>query len=308
VETSPAPDPIVVDEPWRFERDGLNALVIKDWRAVDEPAGGADPSAFAAVDVDDASWLEMRQGAWSFQLPAEPDREYPIPVWYRITFEVVDVPSRLEVVIDGFAGSEHRLFLNGDPVEATPVRASFDAQMRSVDLTPLVRTGRNVLAVRLVVDEPTGGLLDAVKLMGDFSLDGDRIVAPRAEVAPGPWTDQGAPFFAGTGTYRTRVTIPASFAGRRAFVEVPMRDDVLEVHVDGRSAGVRLWDPYVVEITELATEGEHELALSVTNTLANLLNGEPRFSGIAGAPRLVAETAFEFDLAAAAPEGAADDG
>jgi hypothetical protein len=71
---------------------------------------------------------------------------------------------------------------------------------------------------------------------------------------------------------------------------------------------VRLWDPYVVELTELATPGEHEVAISVTNTLANLLNGVPRHSGIAGPPRLVAETSFEFDLADTAAEIGVDDG
>ncbi|HJR96586.1 MAG TPA: glycosyl hydrolase [Actinomycetota bacterium] len=308
VEATPPPDPIELEGRWRFEREGPNALVIASWRAMEEPPEGADPSVIAAPDADDGNWMPMRPGAWAFQLPAEPDREAPFPVWFRIPFDVDDVPSRLEVVIDGFAGSDHRLFVNGRPVEATPVRASFDAQMRSVEVTPLVAPGRNVLAVRLVIDEPTGGLLDAVKLMGEFSLDGDRIVAPREQLDPAPWTEHGAPFFSGTGTYRARVDVPSTFSGRRVFIEVPMVDDVLEVHVDGRSAGVRLWDPYVVEVTELATPGEHEVAISVTNTLANLLNGVPRHSGISGPPRLVAETPFEFDLTETVAEIGADDG
>jgi hypothetical protein len=308
VEGSPPPGPIELDGPWTFEREGLNALVITSWRSIAESPEGADPLAYADDDVDEGEWLPMGPGAWAFQLPSEPDREGPMPIWFRIPFDVANRPSRLDVVIDGFAGVEHSLFLNGRTVEATPVRASFDAQMRSVELTALVRPGRNVLSVRLVIDEPTGGLLDAVKLMGEFSLDGDRIVAPKERIDPAPWTEQGAPFFSGTGTYRTRIDVPPTFSGRRVFLEVPMIDDVLEVHVDGRSAGVRLWDPYVVELTELATPGEHEVAISVTNTLANLLNGVPRHSGIAGPPRLVAETSFEFDLADTAAEIGVDDG
>jgi hypothetical protein len=71
---------------------------------------------------------------------------------------------------------------------------------------------------------------------------------------------------------------------------VPMRDDVLEVEVNGRPAGVRLWDPYAVEVTGLLRPGPNELALRVANTPANLLNASPRPSGLAGRPRLV-ETA-----------------
>ena len=77
-----------------------------------------------------------------------------------------------------------------------------------------------------------------------------------------------------------------------------MRDDVLEVHVNGAPAGVRLWDPYVVELTDHLHAGANELAISVTNTLANLINAVDRPSGLAGAPRIVPHASFMFDLGA----------
>jgi hypothetical protein len=67
-----------------------------------------------------------------------------------------------------------------------------------------------------------------------------------------------------------------------------MGDDVLEAEVNGRSAGVRLWYPYAFDVTDLLLPGENEITLRVANTIANLLNGVDRSSGIAGAPRLVA--------------------
>ena len=81
-----------------------------------------------------------------------------------------------------------------------------------------------------------------------------------------------------------------------------MRDDVLDVEVNGRSVGVRLWDPYEVDVTDTLVPGENEVTLRVANTPANLLNGVPRPSGLAGAPRLVRYTAGD---AAAADESAA---
>jgi hypothetical protein len=66
-----------------------------------------------------------------------------------------------------------------------------------------------------------------------------------------------------------------------------MIDDVVEVEIDGASAGVRIWDPYVVDLTGRLRAGENEIALRVANTPANLLNAVERPSGIAGAPRLV---------------------
>jgi hypothetical protein len=309
VDVPPAPEPIVLDGRYRFETEGANGLVLRSFRAAieqDEEAGGS----WSAVDLDDADWLEVRPGAWSYQLAAEPDRPYPMPVRYRVPFDVDAVPERLEVVIDGFDGSAHRLFLNGEPVTATPVRSTFDSQMQSVDLTPLVRIGRNVLGVRLVIEEATGGIVDNLKLTGAFSLAGDadgyRIATPVAEVDPRAWTEQGYPFYSGTGVYRRAFELPASFANHRWFLEVPMRDDVLEVHVNGVPAGVRLWNPYVVELTDHLHAGTNELAISVTNTLANLINAVDRPSGLAGVPRIVPHASFTFDLGALAPAEATD--
>jgi hypothetical protein len=298
MQASSPPEPITLDGPFRFEPEGANGLVLRSFRAaVDEGGDGS----WSAPDVDDSSWLEVRPGAWSYQLSAEPDRPYPITVRYRIAFDVDDVPDRLEVVIDGFDGSEHELFLNGRPVTAEPVRAVFDSQMRSVDITPSVTTGRNVLGVRLRIDEATGGIVDNLKLTGTFSLAGDagggyRLAAPRADVDARPWTEQGYPFLSGTGVYRRSFELPETFAGHRLFLEVPTRDDVVEVHVNGEPAGVRLWDPYVVEITDHIRQGTNEIALSLTNTLANLINASPRPSGLAGAPTIVPHASFIFDL------------
>jgi alpha-L-rhamnosidase len=305
-----APAPIVLDGPYRFEVEGANALVLRSFLASPDDGDEADGS-WAAPEADDAAWLEVRPGAWSYQLSAEPERPYPIPVRYRIGFDVESVPDRLEAVIDGFDGSAHRLFLNGAPVTSTPVRAAFDSQMRSVDLTPLVRPGRNVLGVRLEIASATGGIVDNLKLTGTFSLAGDagtgyRIASPVTEVSASAWTEQGYPFLSGTGIYRRSFQLPDTFGEHRWFLHVPVRDDVVEVHVNGAAAGVRLWDPYVVEVTEHLRRGANELAISVTNTPANLLNGVARPSGLAGAPTLVPHAAFAFDLGARTTAEATD--
>jgi hypothetical protein len=75
-----------------------------------------------------------------------------------------------------------------------------------------------------------------------------------------------------------------------------MEDDVLEVLVNGQSAGVRLWAPYQIEVTDLLKPGENTLELRVANTLVNLLEAVERPSGLAGAPKLVPYRSFTFDL------------
>jgi hypothetical protein len=301
--TAPAPaevdaaggEPVALDlaGPWWFTAEDDNALVATRWVATPERRGDG-PEAYAGEDVDEGAWQPVVAGAWAYQLPVEPADPWPVPVWYRIGFDVEDLPERLALLVDGFDGGDPRVWLNGREVPWTPARSRIDAQMREVDLSGHARHGHNVLAIRLVLRDPTGGLVDHVKLLGRFALRGGaeggyRIVAEAGGPAAKPesWTDQGYPFYSGRGRYRTTLELPAGLAGRRLFLEVPMRDDVLEVEVNGRAAGVRLWDPYVVEVTGLLRPGPNEVALRVANTPANLLNATPRPSGLAGRPRLV---------------------
>ena len=291
---------LALDGEWEFQPQNDNALVIGKWLATGETPG-TDWQAYAKPDAATQGWLPMVPGAWSYQLPAEPEAAYPIPVWYRIPFQADYLPPKVDLIVDGFSGSEWSLFVNGAPVTAAPVRSQVDGQMKAVEITPHLRRGENLIALRLVVTSATDGLLDLLKITGDFTLapQGEgayRMAAPCQTLRPQPWTSQGYPHFSGRAVYRKRFELPESFLGRRVFVEPGMQDDVLEVLVNGQSAGVRLWAPYQVEITGLLKPGENILELCVANTLVNLLEAVERPSGLAGAPKLVPYTNFEFEL------------
>src|SRR4051794_34779575 len=74
-------EPLALPDGWTFTAESPSALVVRSWRARAEDGGG-DPEPYAGQGVDeDGGWLEMVPGAWSYQLPTEPDRPYPIPVW-----------------------------------------------------------------------------------------------------------------------------------------------------------------------------------------------------------------------------------
>ncbi len=293
---------LTLDGEWEFQPETENALVIGKWLATHETVD-TQFADYIENDADTTGWLPMVPGAWSYQLPAEPESDYPIPVWYRISFPADYVPSKLNMIVDGFAGSDWSLYVNGQRVTVEPVRSQVDGQMKAVDITPYLRTGQNLIALRLVVTNATDGLLDLLKLTGDFSLapNGDgaqayRIQAPRTSLQPQPWTNQGYPHFSGRAVYRKAFKLPESFTGQRVFVEPEMQDDVLEVLVNGQSAGVRLWNPYQVEITDLLKSGENTLELRVANTLVNLLEAVERPSGLSGAAKLVPYRTFTFDL------------
>ena len=243
----------------------------------------------------------MTPGAWSYQLPAEPAQSHPFPVWFRCTFQADYAPPRLDLIIDGFAGTAWQLFVNGRHISAPLVRSAVDSQMQAVDIAEQVHIGANTLAVHLTLTSAVDGLLDLLKLVGDFSLrprsdGGYTMIAPNRKVQPAFWTEQGYPFFSGRGMYRRHFHLPAEFAGQRVFLQAPVQDDVLEVLVNGQSAGIRLWEPYVVEISKWLHPGENLLELRVANTLIDLLEGVVRSSGLCGAPHLTAKQDFVFCL------------
>jgi hypothetical protein len=295
----PAPS-LPLDGEWEFVAEDANALVLGRWLALAETPGRA-PATYARPDAGTTDWLPMTPGAWSYQLPAEPAQPYPIPVWFRAVFQADYVPPRLDLVVDGFAGSAWQLYVNGSPVTVTPVRSAIDSQMQAVDITEHVHFGANTVALRLALTSAVDGLLDLLKLTGDFSLaargdGGHTLVAPNRRLQPAPWTEQGYPFYSGRGVYRRRFQLPPEYAGRRVFVQISMQDDVLEVVVNGHCAGVCLWDPYTVEIGHWLQPGENMLELRVANTLINLLEGVARPSGLAGVPVLAAYQEFTFSV------------
>ena len=292
--------PLTLSGAWEFQPETENALVIGKWLTTAEFTG-TPIDAYTKSEMDTRNWLRMVPGAWSYQLPAEPDAEYPIPVWYQISLQANYLPPQVNLIVDGFAGSKWSLYINGERAMATPVRSQVDGQMKAVDITQHLRVGENRIALRLVVTNPTDGLLDLLKLTGDFSLapQGDgrySIEAPCTSLEPQPWTNQGYPHFSGRAIYRKRFVLPDAFTGQRVFLEPEMEDDVLEVLVNGESAGVRLWAPYHIEITDLVKPGENTLELRVANTLVNLLERVERPSGLAGAPKLVSYQTITFDL------------
>ena len=289
-----------LDGEWEFQPENENALVIGKWLATQETKG-SNHIAYAKPDTHTQDWLPMVPGAWSYQLPAEPESEYPIPVWYRISFQAEYLPSRVNLIVDGFAGSEWALYVNGEKANSVPMRSQMDAQMKAVDITTHLQQGENLIALRLVVTNPTDGLLDLLKITGDFSLvpiggGSYRMAPPCQHLKPQPWTEQGYPFFSGRAVYRKRFELPDSVVGQRVFIQPEMQDDVLEVLVNGEPAGVRLWEPYDVEVTRLLKPGENTLELRVANTLVNLLEAVERPSGLADAPKLVPYRTFTFEL------------
>ncbi|MBL7969797.1 MAG: hypothetical protein JNK09_22535 [Prolixibacteraceae bacterium] len=81
-------------------------------------------------------------------------------------------------------------------------------------------------------------------------------------------------YFAGTATYRKKITLDAASLKARTILDLGEMNDIAEVRVNGKSAGVLWYPPYRTDITELLVSGENNLEILVTTNWANRLIGD----------------------------------
>ncbi|HET6568888.1 MAG TPA: hypothetical protein VFG50_13050, partial [Rhodothermales bacterium] len=291
--------PITLPVEYDFSIEQDNVLLIGSWRMRIE-GNRKEAAHFHRPEYDDSEWLQVTNGAWEMQLPQERDEAtYPVTLWYRTAFTIRDVPSNPRLLIDGFRGSEYRLYLNGKEVKEKGRRSWLDAEIEEVDIRRYLQEGENAVAVRIVVNKRTEGMLDLLKIVGDFSVEGSEhegyaIATRRTRVQAGDWTTQGFPFFSGTGVYRSEIDVPGRYLdGGRLYLEADCGEDVLEVSVNGSEGIIVPWHPYRVDVTDLVRAGANAIELKVTNTLINILEGVQLKSGLFKRPRIVHQHRYE---------------
>jgi len=283
--------PISTKKELSFHLEGDNALLITAWKMRMEEEDGRLRGCHEP-EYDDSGWQSVTNGGWEMQLPQDRDAAtYPVTLWYRSSFEINALPPNTRLLIDGFSGSSHQLYVNGQEVTDKGRRSQLDAEIKEVDIQPYLNIGRNVVAVRLVVHRRTDGILDPLKIIGEFALQtiGEQFAIAKkpGTIKVGDWTRQGLPFFSGTAVYRTEVYVPSTYLGGRLFLVVSCGEDVLEYSINGRPAQAVPWHPYRIDVTSLVRLGMNTIELRVTNTLINLLEGVQKPSGLLAAPQLV---------------------
>src|SRR5260370_20075001 len=84
----------------------------------------------------------------------------------------------------------------------------------------------------------------------------------------GSWEEQGLVGYSGGVRYSQSLVCgePARSAGR-TWLDLGRVRGTAEVHVNGEIIGVRIWSPYVFDLTDHLHPGENELHVKVYNTL-----------------------------------------
>jgi len=270
----------VLSKSWELIVEDENAFLIKDWKVkLDYNCKGIEEGWYKP-DYDDSSWISRRYGPLiSFT------EKLPSCVWYRSRF-LVKGGNISKLLLDGISGRAFKIFVNGKTVEVSKPSSKLDVNIGEASLEGVIRPGENFITIQIEPANLGDGLLDPVRLLGAFSVRFDKetpVLEPLGkEIVVGKsWTEQGFPYYSGSLTYRKNIYLPASFLNKKKIMlDCSDVRDILEVEVNGSAVELRLWPPYIVDITKYVKQGNNEIKLRVTNSATNIITGKQKSSGI----------------------------
>lgn len=242
---------------WHFTPYNGNFLTLKDWRFSAEMQHKVTELRYVTEFILTEHIANLR-----LILDGVPEHPYGVP----------------EAARPIVAGETYSTVCVDDKPLGNSLPWEIDPHFRVLDMNHLV-PGRHQLEI-IIKNQgwfPQPGIEEYAWLSGDFMIDkadGLPHLCPCRGVKIGPWEKQGYPFFSGTAAYATSFDAPDDIVGKRLFLHTGKVGGILDVEVNGRTAGVRAWPPYRVEVTNRIWPGQPNLViLKVTNTLRNLFEG-----------------------------------
>lgn len=275
------------DDDWRVEIESKNLCRLGHWHL---NATQNESLAFADTAVDHSSWPVTTPKTGNNQirdtkLPvsivlddpfgAVPEIRLPadLNLWYRTEFDVhCSCPIQLVREPNGLLG-EWSIYVNGRviPSEVWRTQNIYLPTNLVADITPWLRQGRNVIAVKVKMKEQYDGLVSPLYLAGDFAvLERNRLVPPLKRGKFNDLIGAGLPFYVGKVNYYRTMYFSADC--QQLALDCADFDQVCELFVDGQSLGCRAWSPYRWSLPE-AARGEHEVRLRVTTSLLGAFDG-----------------------------------
>jgi len=264
-----------LDGPWQFRRIHPNSMPLDYCQyAISGGAYGErvpmwrarkairDELGLGAFD-DMQPWLIRKQG---FEVEGEPR------VSLRVEFDVVTVPSDLALVLE--QADRWRISVNGQFIPATGDERHWDRQFGKVPIVQEVRSGLNQIELSTTFARDTE--IEDVYLVGGFATATDdnerfRLVPEPEALENGDWVPQGYHFYAGNMVYSRTVDLPKPSGARVKVVLGSPRGSLFRVSLNGSDPRIVAWQPWEVDVTEAAHEGENLLEIEVLGTLRNTM-------------------------------------
>ena len=215
--------------------------------------------------------------------------------------------SKLELVVE--TPEIFNIVVNGKSINKTVNGYYHDISFKTIDIFEYVREGKNEISLEcdfvqsekvyenakksLVFESEKNKLsydmeIEAIYLKGDFAVKTDEVfeqldrravrtkgnfyltAAPKF-VQSGCIAEQGYPFFAGSMTFKQKLTLTVGECSCRSIKFDRLPSTVTRIKINGKDCGKIMWQPYEVDVSKFLQEGENEIEITVTGNLRNLL-------------------------------------
>jgi hypothetical protein len=171
------------------------------------------------------------------------------------------------------------------PTAARPCADLYCKTVPCYNIKDYVRKGLNRISIRtlgLVFDPAT--ITYPPLITGSFNIikgsNGWVIDTQETMVSHDSWTKYGYPYLSGCGTYRQVFEIPSDY--NKLVLKFSQVSGPVSVSLNGSGLGAFVWQPIEMDITEACSSKRNELAVTVVNTIDNVIKMNGRASGITG--------------------------
>lgn len=171
-----------------------------------------------------------------------------------------------------------------------------DIAFKKIDITDYIRLrGRNTIELKSRFTHPRkpktliyvkgGTEIESVYLTGNFNVEGrfrpkkEGLIGRGFTIVDGKDPNasdtirSGYPFYAGEFVFSQEFEFPADIPrGKRIFLSLDKLDAItLRVTLNKKEAGLVLWPPHALDITDFLKKGKNLIEIEITNSLRNLL-------------------------------------
>lgn len=211
----------------------------------------------------------------------------------RYTFQakLKEKPNPIFLILE--RPEQYEIQVNKKKVSNQDSGSWLDTAFRKINITAYLRPeGKNTLELKGRFIHPThpqtliyvkgGTEVEAVYLVGNFNVEGKFKRRKEGLVGEGfrlgeekepraaDTVSSGYPFYAGSFLFFQELDFTPE--GKRVFLSLDKLQVItLKVTLNGKEAGLILWPPYSLEITDFLKAGKNLIEIEITNSLRNLL-------------------------------------
>jgi len=220
--------------------NGKDIKIVSDrtWQVCSE--GGIWSEAFEYVNPPLGPWGNI-------ELEKEP-LSLPVNVWYR-----QELPAGAIGIAAPVIKGDYQIFVNGQIVK-------FKRKQRQIIFKRLLNGRKNILLVKVNARDLSDGIIEPVE-----------VLCKPTEVELGLWADLGLNWYSGRCLYSKEFVITDEHlaADTKLVLELGEVKYFVEVWVNDKLVGYKIWPPYQMEIQDYLKTGRNTITLVVSNLIAN---------------------------------------